>query len=222
MAEDESPKTPVVPREPVGGPAGLETVEIPPVAKSFVCARCRKGKLDPTGLKIGDWMACPDCGHRSKVTLEHVMGEERASRRAQAKKTFEDMDDEEKAEFLAGKNGLEKFIIFVKHKLGPKGVVIIYLTLVVLIAALVVGYNVAAGHWEFRGFAWWKVILWLGGGAAVGVAGHFGYVTLMYYYRKNLAEKSAGSGRRGSRRGAHRGSVRRLPASSRRKPDANE
>ncbi len=214
MSDEENPKTPTVPHEAVDGPAGRETVEIPPVAKSFICTRCRKGKLDPTGLKIGDWMVCPDCGHRTKVTLEHVMGEERASRRQQAKKTFEDMNEEEKAEFLAKKSGLEKFLIFVKYKLGPKGVVIIYLGVIVLFAALIITTKVLSGEWEFKEVVWWKVILWLVGGAAIGVAGHFGYVTLMFYYRKNLADKNAGSGRRGS--------VRRRSMSTRKRPGIDE
>jgi hypothetical protein len=216
MAEDENPKTPVVPHEPVGDgevPPGQETVNIPPVAKAFICSWCRKGKLDPAGLRIGEMMACPDCGRETKVTLEHVMGEERASRRQQAKKTFEEMSDEERAEFLAKKTALEKIIIFVRYKLGPKGIVIIYLTLLVLIATLIIGAKVASGEWEFQKVSWWKVILWIVSGAVVGVAAHFGYVTLMYYYKKNIAPKTAG-GPRGSSR---RGSVRRRSISTRRK-----
>jgi len=213
MSEEENPKTPVMPEEPVGGEPtdGQETVNVPPVARSFVCSKCGQGKLDPTGMKIGEWMACPECGHRAKVTLEHVMGEERASRRQQAKKVFEDMNDEEKAEFLAKKTALERGLLFVKHKLGPKGVVIIYLGLIVVVAGLIITSKVAAGEWEFKAVAWWTVVLWVVGGAAVGVAGHFGYVTLMYFYRKNIADKSGGSG-------ARRGSVRRRSASTRKRP----
>jgi DNA-directed RNA polymerase subunit RPC12/RpoP len=217
MSEEENSKTPVMPEEPVDGesPVGQETVNVPPVAKSFVCSKCGQGKLDPTGMKIGEWMACPECGHRAKVTLEHIMGEERASRRQQAKKVFEDMNDEEKAEYLAKKTALERFLLFVKHKLGPKGVIIIYLSLILLMAGLIITSKVATGEWEFKEVVWWKVVLWVVGGAAVGVAGHFGYVTLMYFYRKNITEKSGGSGSR-------RGSVRRRSISTRKRPDEDE
>ncbi|MHC4915236.1 MAG: hypothetical protein ACYTGB_07070 [Planctomycetota bacterium] len=217
MADEENPTTPPLPQEPVGDAeeAVGETAQVAPVAKAFICSRCRKGKLDPTGLKMGDWMACPDCGHRTKVTLEHTMGEERASRRQKTKKTFEEMDDEEKAEFLAKKTPVERFFFFVKYKLGPKGIVILYLSLIVVVAILIIGAKLASGEYELKTVKWWVVLLWIIGGAAVGIGAHFGYVSLMYYYKKNIAPKTAG-GPRGSRRMSTRrrsSSVRKKRAS---------
>ena len=219
MADEENPTTPPLPQEPVEGGAGAvgETAQVPPVAKAFICSRCRKGKLDPTGLRMGDWMACPDCGHRTKVTLEHTMGEERASRRQKTKKTFEEMDEEEKAEFLAKKSAVERFFFFVKYKLGPKGIIILYLSLIVAVAALIIGSKLASGDYVFKSVQWWVVLLWIVGGAAVGIGAHFGYVSLMYYYKKNIAPKTAG-GPRGSRRM----STRRRSSSVRKKRDSEE
>ncbi len=234
--EEENSKTPVVPQEPVDeeeaaeaaalaealddlvGPdpvVGRETVNIPPVAKVFICARCKSGKLDPTGLKMGDAMACPECGHLTKVTLEHLMGEARASRRQQAKKAFEEMDDEEKAEFLASKTGLEKLIIFVRYRLGAKGSAAIYLGLVVVVAALVITYLLVFGNYEMRSVSIWVVVGTVVGAAVFGVAAHFAYVTLMFHYKKMLNSKGGGSGSR-------RTSARRRRSSIRTKPPEDE
>ncbi len=217
MADEENPTTPPLPQEPVEGGAGAvgETAQVPPVAKAFICSRCRKGKLDPTGLGMGDWMACPDCGHRTKVTLEHTMGEERASRRQKTKKTFEEMDEEEKAEFLAKKSAVERFFFFLKYKLGPKGMVALYLGVVVLAGVGTIVYKVVCEGMEFNWPPWWVWPLTVIGAGLLGVVAHFAYVSLMHYYKKNIAPKTAG-GPRGSRRMSTRrrsSSVRKKRAS---------
>jgi DNA-directed RNA polymerase subunit RPC12/RpoP len=218
MDEAESPGTPPVPQEPVGdtGQASGETARLAPVAKVFICGRCRKGRFDPTGLQIGQEMACPECGHRVKVTLEHLMGEERASRRQKVKKTFEDMTEDEKAAFLAEKSSAERFYYFLRYKLGPKGMVILYLAFIVVVGMLIIGSKLASGQYTLRSVSWWVVVLWIVGGAAIGVAGHFGYIAIMYYYKQKFAPK--GGGRSGSRRT----SVRRRQSSSRKEPSSDQ
>jgi hypothetical protein len=215
MSDQEDSPTPPLPEEPVPGGEGAagETARAAPVAKAFVCSKCRKGKLDATGLRMGDWMACPECGHRTKVTLEHTMGEERASRRQKVKKTFEEMDEEERAAYLASKTPVERFFLFVRHKLGPKGVVSVYLGLVVLVGAGVIAYKVIVEGMTINWPPWWVWPLTLLGAALLGVGAHFGYVSLMYYYRKNIAPKTAGSETSSSRRIAsrRRSSTRRRP-----------
>jgi len=222
MSDAEDSKTPSVPQQPVGGgaeppaEAAGETAPVAPVAKLFVCARCGKGRLSPAGLQIGSEMACPECGHRIKVTLEHLMGEERASRRQKVKKTFDEMSDEEKAEFLAGKSAVERFYYFLRYKLGPKGMIILYLAFIVTVGMLIIGTKLASGQYTMRSVSWWVVVLWIFGGAAVGVAGHFGYIAVLYYYKKHLAPKGGG------RSSTRRASVRRREGSSRKGPPSED
>jgi len=215
MDEAENPPTPPVPQEPVEGPGqpSGETARLAPVAKVFVCGRCRKGRFDPTGLQIGEEMACPECGHKVKVTLEHLMGEERASRRQKIKKTFEDMSEEEKAAFLAEKSSAERFYYFLRYKLGPKGMIILYLAFIVVVGMLIIGGKLASGQYTLRSVSWWVVVLWIVGGAAIGVVGHFSYIAIMYYYKKKFAANAGGG-----RSGARRTSVRRRASSSRKEP----
>lgn len=215
MPEDDFPPPPLPEfEEPAADESpGGETTSAPPVARAFICARCKKGRLDPTGLKMGQAMACPECGHRTRVTLEHTMGEERASRRQKVKKTFEEMTEEERADFLFEKNALEKLMIFIRFKLGPRGVVGLYLSLVVVAAAIIIGGKLASGDYEMQSVEWWVVVLWIIGGALAGVAGHFGYVTLLYYYKKKQAAKGGGG---------RRSSVRRRSSSIRRKKPVEE
>lgn len=214
--EEENPKTPVVPEEPVDGEeaaevgeVGSDTASLPPVAKAFICTRCKKGRLDPVGLKMGEAMACPDCGHLTNVTLEHLMGEARASQRQRAKKPFSEMNDEEKADYLATKTALEKFIIFVRHKLGARGVVGIYLGLMVVITALIVTYLLLFGGYHMRSVSMWTVIGTIVGAAVVGVVAHFGYVALMYHYKKMRASKGDSSASRRASTRRRRSSIRR-------------
>jgi DNA-directed RNA polymerase subunit RPC12/RpoP len=222
---DNLPGTPGLPAgqgEPdvPGGPGsepGQETVAGAAPVRAFVCARCHKGRLDPAGLKMGEAMACPECGARTKVTLEHLMGEERASRRQKIKKTFDDMSDEEKADFLAEKGAAERFYYFLRYKLGPRGMILLYLAFIVVVATLIIGQKLASGEYELRSVKWWVVVLWIVGGAAIGVAGHFGYIAAMYYYKKHIAPKNGG-GRTGSRRA----SVRRRASSTRKGPPADQ
>ncbi len=217
--EEENPKTPVVPEEPVDGEeaadVGSDTASLPPVAKAFICARCKKGKLDPAGLSMGEAMACPDCGHLTNVTLEHLMGEARASQRQRAKKAFGEMSDEEKADYLATKTALEKFVIFVRFKLGAKGVAGIYLGLLVVVTALIVAYLLLFGGYHMRSVSIWTVIGTIVGAAVVGVVAHFGYVALMYHYKKMQNAKGDSSASR-------RASTRRRRSSIRRKKSVDE
>ena len=217
--EEENPKTPVAPEEPVdgekAGDVGSDTASLPPVAKAFICTRCKKGRLDPVGLKMGEAMACPDCGHLTNVTLEHLMGEARASQRQRGRKPFSEMSDEEKADYLATKTALEKFVIFVRHKLGAKGVAGIYLGLVVVITGLIVTYLLVFGGYHMRSVSMWTVIGTIVGAAVVGVVAHFAYVALMYHYKKMRASKGDSSASR-------RASTRRRRSSIRRKKSVDE
>jgi hypothetical protein len=208
MAEEEAQGGP--PEIDPGSPTG----QAAPVARAFLCRRCRRGRLDPAGLSLGENMTCPECGALAQVTLEHVMGEERATRREKARKTFEEMTDEEKAEYLAGKGALERLLIFVRHRLGPKGMAALYLGLLVVVVLGVIFAKLSSGGYRLRAVSWWVVVLWIVGGALAGVIGHFSYVTIMYHYKKHLAQQ--GQGRLGSRRLSARRSSRS------KKPDAGE
>jgi len=73
------------------------------------------------------------------------MGEERASRRQKIKKTFDDMSEEEKAAFLAEKGAAERFYYFLRYKLGPRGMVLLYLAFIVVVATLIIGTKLASG-----------------------------------------------------------------------------
>lgn len=195
----------------------------PPVPRAFVCPACRKGRLDPAGKRLGQDMTCPACGRRTKVALEHLMGEERASRRERAKKPFDEMSDEEKAEFLAKKSGLERFYFFLRHRLGPRGMVVAYLVLVVLVVAILISPGLLSGRLYLKKIAWYWWLVALVAGAALGVAGHFGYVALRFYWKKRrAASEAADPSRRRSGRLRRPGSTRVRPPAGPDAPDGGE
>jgi len=212
---DAEPSSPPVP--PEGQPVPEAAAGVPtPAARAFVCWSCRKGKLDPAGKQLGEDMICPLCGKATKVTLEHAMGEEAAARRQKAKETakkdFDQLSPEEKLELIAKKGGLEQLWYFLKFQLGPRGMVALYLVMVVLFAAALLTYLLTIGGYEMRSVSPWTVVAVIVGGAVAGFVGWFVHGTAMYYYKKKKAQAGAAEGKGGSAR-RRVSSVRAKPAS---------
>jgi len=186
---DAEPEVPQVP--PEGAPA--------PAARAFLCWSCHKGKLDPAGKQLGEDMACPACGKTTKVTLEHVMGEEAATRRQKAKeaakKDFDQLSPEEKLQLVGRKSGFEQLWYFLKFQLGPRGMVALYLVALVLFAGAFLTYLLIFTNLELRSVSPWTVVAVIAGGAAAGFVGWFVHGTAMYYYEKRKARAAASEGK---------------------------
>jgi len=203
---DAEPEVPQVP--PEGAPA--------PAARAFLCWSCHKGKLDPAGKQLGEDMACPACGKTTKVTLEHVMGEEAAARRQKAKETakkdFDELSPEEKLQLIGKKSGFEQLWYFLKYQLGPRGMVALYLVALVLFAGAFMTYLLTIGGYEMQSVSPWTVVAVIVGGAVAGFVGWFVHGTVMYYYKKRKAQAGAAEGKGGSAR-RRVSSVRSKPTS---------
>lgn len=181
MGGSETPELPPADR----GPSADDAAPIPAI---FLCRFCRKGRLNPSGKKPGEEMACPACGKPIKVTLEHTLGEEHLARRQSAREAarvpFHALPEEKQLEILARKTGAGKCWYLLMYHLGPKGMVALYLgTLVMLVAALV-SYRVVSrdpGEPWFQPHPWWYWLVAAGAGAGAGLLGFFGWVTFAHF-----------------------------------------
>jgi hypothetical protein len=216
----ENPNAPEQPRKPQAEGAG----SAPPVARALVCGQCHKGKLDPAGKKPGEEIRCPLCGKSSKVTLEMTLGEERIldrqKSREQAKRTFQEMSDEEKLEFLARQGGITQIYYYLLYQLGPRGMVAVYLGLFVLFFGMFLTYLLTVAGYELRSVSAWTVVGVVAGGALMGLLGWFVHTTTTFYLKKKKAEKDAADPRRGASSSRRTAAVRKAPSSTRSKPPA--
>jgi hypothetical protein len=215
----ENPLSPAAPEQPTGQAPGAA-----PVARALVCGHCHKGKLDPAGRRPGEEIRCPLCGKASKVTLEMTLGEERIlerqKSREQAKRTFRELSDEEKLEFLARQSGVIQMYYYLQYQLGPRGMVAIYLGLFVLFGGLIITYLLTYGGMELRTekLSVGTVLLWVLGGAFLGLVGWFVHTTVMFYYQKSKAAADAADPRRGASSSRRTAAIRNKPSSTRLKP----
>ena len=195
-----------------------------PVARVLVCGHCHKGKLDPAGRRPGQEVQCPLCGKASKVTLEMTLGEERIlerqKSREQAKRTFRELSDEEKLEFLAKQSGIVQMYYYLLYQLGPRGMVALYLGLFVLFGGLFITYLITVVGMELRTekLSVWMVVSWVLGGAFLGLVGWFVHTTVMFYYQKSKAAANAADPRRGAASSRRTTAIRNKPSSTRIKP----
>ncbi len=174
------------------------------VIRALVCAHCRKGRLDPAGKRPGEQVACPACGGLSKVTLEMTLGEEklleRQRNREKAKRTFAELSEEEKLEFIAKKGGVAQMYWFLQYRLGPKGMLGLYLGAFLLVAGLVLAYALTFGGMEIRAIAWYWWVLTIVGGGVLGFVGWFVHGTASHYYKKHKAASGGDTRRTASAR----------------------
>lgn len=187
MADDEIFQEPES-EAPAEGEGAAEALPPAPIPAIFLCRFCRKGRLDPGDRKPGEDMACPACGKLTKVTLEHTLGEERVSRRQKARQAqrvpFHQLPEDKQLEILAKKTGAEKYWYLLMYHLGPKGMVVLYLGIVVIAATAALAYALTLGGMEIKDHPWWYWLVYPLVGAAVGLAGFFGWVTFKHYRAK--------------------------------------
>jgi hypothetical protein len=179
-----------------------------PAARALVCAHCRKGRLDPAGKRPGEQIQCPACGKPVTVTLQMTLGEDRIIERqrnvAKALRSFGELSEEEKLEFIAGQDSFGQLFYFLQYQVGPKGMTGVYLGLVVLYGGLMITYALTYGGMKLREIAWyWWLVAVLGGGF-LGVLGWFVHGTAMHYYQKHKAAKEAANPRRSKAASARR------------------
>jgi hypothetical protein len=193
-----------------------------PVLRALVCPHCRKGRLDPTGKRPGEPVTCPACGGATKATLEMTLGEERIlerqSRRDKAKRSFAELNAEEKLEFIGKQGFLPQMYYFLLYRLGPKGMLGLYLGLFLLFGGLFLTYQLTFGKKVLNTVPWWVWLLAVVGGGLLGLVGWFIHGTAMHYYQKHKAAAAAADPRKGlsSRRTATTVRTRTPSSTSRR------
>ena len=186
-------------------PTGEKPAAAPtPIPAIFLCRSCRKGRLDAAGRKPGEDMTCPNCGKPTKVNLEHTLGEEHVAQRQKAREAarvpFHDLPEEKQLELLSRKTGVEKLWFRLMHRLGPKGMVVLYLGIVISLAAALIAYVVIVLGWRFKDHPWWYWLVAVGVGVGAGLAGFVGWVTFTYYRDKRCAAAGAAKEQRASGR----------------------
>jgi len=172
-----------------------------PVARALVCPGCRRGRLDPAGKRPGDSTTCPACGAAARVTLEMTLGGERIlqrqSQREMARRTFGELDDSEKLEFIGRQGAIRRIYYFLLYRLGPRGLTGLYLGCLALFAALFLTYLVRVKGVTISPAPWWVWLATVGGGGLIGALGWLIHTTAVHYYRKHRAAAAGASPRKG-------------------------
>jgi hypothetical protein len=191
------------------------------VLRALICPHCRKGRLDPTGKRPGEAVTCPACGGATKATLEMTLGAERLlqrqSQRDRSKRTFGELNEEEKLEFIGKQSTVQQMYYFLLLRLGPRGLIGVYLGLFVLFGGLILTYLLTFGGYTLRSVPWWVWPLAVLGGGLLGLVGWFVHGTVMHYYQKGKAAAAAADPRRSgasSRRAAATTVRTRTPSST--------
>jgi hypothetical protein len=199
------------------------------VARGLVCSQCRKGRLDPAGKRPGEQILCPACGQPATVTLEMTLGQDRIIERqrnlSKALRSFSELSDEEKLEFIAGQDIFGRLFYVLQYELGPKGMKGLYLGLVVLYGGLMITYALTFGGMKLREIAWYWWLVTIGGGGFLGLLGWFVHGTAMHYYQKRQAAKEAANPRRSKAASARRNAstVRtKVPTATAGRPDSSK
>ncbi|HOX06309.1 MAG TPA: hypothetical protein PK280_07905 [Planctomycetota bacterium] len=170
------------------------------VLRALICPHCRKGRLDAAGKRPGEPVTCAVCGGVTKATLEMTLGEERIferqSRRDKAKRSFAELSDEEKIEFIAKQGALAQMYYYLLFRLGPKGMLGLYLGIFLLFGTLFMTYQLTFGQKTLDAAPWWVWVLAILGGGVLGFVGWFVHGTVMHYYQKRKAAAAAADPRR--------------------------
>ncbi len=151
--------------------AGFGQKQSGTVARAFLCSRCKQGRFGPQGKAVGDLMTCPVCGRPEKVTLEHIMGEERAADRQRARLTFGEMNKIERRDYLARLFFPIRWFVIIRHKLGVKGVIVSYFILLGCVVGLILLGVLLSDDYELQKVTPGVVVVVVFGGAAIGVLG---------------------------------------------------